>query len=164
MPAIRVGQVYEIADPPGRFYYAAIGRGEDVVFFDETSDQSAAGPDIVVKAKPFLRLAVSHPTIKRAGWRLLGEIPPVGVLGEFAKYVQGNVTGSEVRIYNNADTSVRTVPRAEAEGMEVLAVWDAVSHIVPILRQHFFGEPSSFAKEIRSTAFRHMGRDARDIG
>jgi hypothetical protein len=159
---LETGQVYEISDPPNRFYFAAVANGEDVVFYDLVRDQPADDVEVVSDAQPLLRLAVSHPTIKRARWRLLGKVAIRGSLAEYGEYFHGQSgTDESVRVYSNKDASVRAVPAADAVEFEFLGVWDAVNHITPILREHFFGEPSQWSKDIRSKRFRRSTGSSR---
>ncbi len=152
--SVRPGQVYEIADPPHGFYYGVIAAGDDVIFLDTARAEQALSVEAIDLTTDLMRLAVNHPSIRRAGWRLLGDTPVEGRLAEYGLYIYGEPQSGIARVYDNKDASVRSVPEPEVSHLEMLGAWDAVNHIPKLLRQHFFGEETSLARGVRSPWFR----------
>jgi hypothetical protein len=143
----RPGDVYEIADPPNGYYYAAIGIGGDTLFFDKV----APAPSKIeyLKEVPFfLRLSVSDASIRTA-WKKIGTLPVCGELNTYGKYRNQPVGSDQVYIYDNSDGSFSAASDDETENLETLATWDGTHHILPILRYHFFRTETRFRHEIR---------------
>jgi hypothetical protein len=151
---IRPGQVYEIADPPHGFYYGVIATGGDVVFLNTTSPTPAFNIEAIDVTSEVLRIPVNHPSIRRAGWRIVGETPIEGHLAEYALYLYAEPESGVAQVYDNKAASVHSAPEAAVAHLEVLAVWDAANHVPKLLRQHFYGEPTALARRIRSPRFR----------
>jgi hypothetical protein len=109
---VKPGNVFEIPDPAGDFYYAVVGQGLDCLFYDVTS-KSPLELSALASTPHFLRVAVTVPSMKRAGWRRVGGVPFVGAVAEYGRYRNTPVGSADSFLYRNEDGSF--TPASEEE-------------------------------------------------
>jgi hypothetical protein len=145
------GTIYEIRDPqpPHGSFFAAVGAGSDILFFDVMKGDTAPMPEL--KGVPFfLRLPVFRTSVRAAGWRQIDMWPLEGRLAEYGRYLNQPVGSARKYVYDNRDGSLTEIEyEDDAVDLEIWAVWDAKHHILPILRFHFLGEATPLRRMIR---------------
>lgn len=141
------GDICVIPDKSKAEYFAAFALDLDVLFFDKFA---AAGDRVdLTNVSIFLRLPVTMPSILRSQWRKIGEAPLTGRLNEYGRYLIEDSISKTTRVYDNRDASTQIATESDKR-LELLAVWDAQHHIIPLLRYHFFREDTPIRKMIRA--------------
>ena len=138
------GDVYQISDPPYGYYYAAVSRFGDSLFFDKVS----ASPMLLENlngVKFFLRLHVAI----RAPWSKIGSTPITAELAQFGKYCLRPIGDDQAYVLDGKGGKLIPATKEEAAQLETSAVWDGEHHILPILRYHFFRVPHPLVSKIK---------------
>lgn len=140
------GEVYVFPDGEYGNYFGIVCKGENIAFVDKNLNSI---PEIeeFTRQKIFLRLSVSHPSMKRAKCKKIGKIQLQGQLNEYANFKHTPV-GAEPLLYNGETGESTKVDQNELKHLEKLAIWDAKFHIIPVLRYHFHRIETPFRKDV----------------
>lgn len=143
----KVGDAYAIPDPDYGWYFAIVGKGKDFLFADRVSSTPIYGE---ASSTYFLRLMVNFPSIKRAKWKKIGNVPALGQIAEPGRYKYQSVGSAEAFIWLSGAKHEHPDYENEADKLETMAVWDAKYHILPLLRYHFFRIETPFIKQLKT--------------
>lgn len=135
----REGDVLAIPLGDGTYGFSQVCAGGDYAYFDLRSSTFPSIDEIVVSPVAF-RVPTVTSSVMKAGWVMLGNVPPKGLLKEVSSYRNQPVGSNQVYIIKG--NQVRLAAYDEAKDLEAMSVWFE-QHVVQRLVDHFDGRPNA---------------------
>jgi hypothetical protein len=135
------GAILEIELGNGHFSYAQILK-TGLVFFDFYSTERVFDLNMLNKRRPLFFLSVYRDVITQGRWKKIGKLPIKEEYGLVPmEFIQDIHDPSKFRLYNPNTGKMLPATRAQCEGLECAAVWEA-EHVESRIIDHYNGAPN----------------------
>ena len=133
------GDVLAIPLGDGTYGFGQVGKGGgSYAYFDVRGERLLSAEEIVAHPIAF-RVPTANDSAKEGGWKILGNLPPTGVIAEDAVYRNQSVGSNQLNIIKGNQVIPATYD--EVKDLEVMSCWFR-HQIVQRLLDHFDGRPN----------------------
>ncbi len=126
--------------------YARILNYHDIALYDYKTDIDVNDITEIVKRPIIYKMMVNEGGIKHGRWPIIGILPLEKELENSKYYLEEIGQPTLCKIFENGDVRYN-VPRAEAVGLAVGAMWDPV-HVEEFLRDYYAGRENVHLKSL----------------
>ena len=148
----KAGSVVEVPLGDGRHTYAWLRKDPLISVLDARSMEDLAPAGIVARPVLFSVWVMGRAL---ALWPEVGTIELPGELERIPEFVKRDLISGKITVY--FDGRERPATTAEAESLEVAAVWEP-EHVADRARDHFRGVPNVWAQSLRNSVLTGDGR------
>lgn len=144
---ITSGAILEV-NANNKFYYAQILNSKGCAFFDFESEKSIKDFSILNDKNILFIVRVYDEVISKGKWLKIGNMDiRKNLIIEPFKFIQDSLNLNNFERYNPNTGEITKATRAQVEGLECAAVWEA-EHVEDRLRDHYNGIPSAWVQQL----------------
>ncbi len=147
---ITTGAILEVNIEDQYYVYAQILRnGDGIAFFDYKTKDKLIDLSILEKCEILFIIVVYNDVITQGKWVKVGKLPIRKELEVLPmKFIQDNLNPNNFEHYNPNTGEITKATRAECEGLERSAVWEA-NHVEDRIRDYYLGVPNIWVEQLK---------------
>jgi hypothetical protein len=107
-----------------RFVYGLVCKGEDMCFFDYSTEKPLL-PENIQELTILFRVGVHDSAPDEGGWKYVGNVELLGDHAKYSFYCNRPVGSNTVYLYSKENDSLVETTEDKVKGLEVLAAWFA---------------------------------------